>query len=89
MHIAAVKNDLSWHYHAHGEVHPPGTPVPPIIVRDGLIIHSMAAMYVPGTFTLPVDAHLIFPSAGVYTLWGQFETKSGDLVAVPFTVRVE
>jgi methionine-rich copper-binding protein CopC len=89
MHVAAVKNDLSWHYHEHGEVHLPGTPPPPIVVRDGRIVHSMAAMYVPDTFALPVEAHLIFPSAGLYTVWGQFKTESGDIVAVPFTVRVE
>lgn len=89
MHIAAVKNDFSWHYHAHGEVHPPGTPVPPIMVRDGVVIHSMAAMYVPDTFALPIDAHLIFPTPGLYTVWGQFRTKSGEIIATPFTVRVE
>jgi methionine-rich copper-binding protein CopC/putative copper export protein len=89
MHIAAVKNDLSWHYHAHGEVHPPGTPLPPIIVKNGEVLHSMAMMVVPDTFALPVEAHLIFPSAGLYTVWGQFKTQSGDLVAAPFTVRVE
>jgi methionine-rich copper-binding protein CopC len=89
MHIAAVKNDFSWHYHAHGEVHPPGTALPPIIVKDGQVLHSMAMMVVPDTFALPIEAHLIFPSAGLYTVWGQFKTQSGDLVAVPFTVRVE
>ncbi len=89
MHIAVLKNDFSWHIHAHGEVHPPGTPLPPIIVKNGQVIHSMAAMVVPDTFTSPIEAHMIFPTPGLYTVWGQFKTESGDLVASAFTVRVE
>ena len=89
MHVAVVKNDFSWYLHAHGEVHPPGVPYPPIIVKDGKVIHSMAMMVTPDTFALPVEAHMIFPSPGLYTAWGQFKTESGDLVATSFTIRVE
>jgi Cu+-exporting ATPase len=89
MHIAAVKNDFSWYLHAHGEVHPPGTPYPPVVIKNGKVVHSMAMMVTPNTFALPVDAHVVFPSAGLYTIWGQFKTASGELVATAFTVRVE
>jgi hypothetical protein len=89
MHVSVVKNDFSWHLHVHGEVHPRGVPLPPIIIKNGQVLHSMAMMTVPDHFTLPIEAHFIFPSAGLYTVWGQFKTASGDLVATAFTVRVE
>jgi len=88
MHIAVVKNDLSAFVHTHGEFHPPGSVVPPVIVRDGKIIHSIVAMYTPSTFSGPLDAHVIFPEPGLYTIWGQFKS-AGTVYAVPFTVRVE
>jgi hypothetical protein len=88
MHIAIVKNDFSQFVHTHGEVHPPSTPIPPVIVRNGKIVHSMAAMATPPVFALPVDAHTIFPEPGLYTMWGQF--KVGEtVVPTAFTVRVE
>jgi copper transport protein len=89
MHVAVVKNDFSWYLHVHGEVHPPGVPLPPIIIKNGQVVHSMAMMTVPDHFTLPIEAHLIFPTPGLYTVWGQFKTTSGDLVASAFTIRVE
>jgi len=89
MHVAVVKNDFSWYLHVHGEVHPPGTPLPPLMVKNGQVVHSMAMMMVPDSFTLPIEAHLIFPTPGLYTMWGQFKTQSGDLVASAFTIRVE
>lgn len=88
MHIAVVKNDLSAFIHTHGEYHPPGTEIPPIIVRDGTILHSMAAMYTPAQFSGPLDAHVIFPEPGLYTVWAQFK-GDGVVHAAPFTVRVE
>lgn len=89
MHVSIVKNDFSWYLHVHGEVHPPGQPLPPLIVKNGQVLHSMAMMTTPAQFSLPIEAHLIFPSPGLYTVWGQFKTKSGDLVATAFTVQVE
>ncbi len=89
MHIAVVKNDFSWYLHLHGEYHVLGTPVPPLWVRDGQVVHSMAMMTTPDTFTSPLEAHFIIPSPGLYTIWGQFKTASGDLVATAFTMRVE
>ncbi len=89
MHVTVVKNDLSWHLHVHGEVHPPGLPIPPLIVKNGQVVHSMAMMVTPPSFTLPIEAHLIFPTPGVYTVWGQFKTQSGELVTTAFTIQVE
>lgn len=88
MHIAVVKNDLTAFAHTHGEVHPPGAVLPPVVVRDGKIVHTMAAMTTPARFSYPVDAHVIFPVPGVYTVWGQFQS-AGVVYAVPFSVRVE
>ncbi len=89
MHVAAVKNDFSWYLHVHGEYHAPGTPLPPLTIKNGQVLHTMAMMVTPDTFTSPIEAHMIFPTTGVYTVWGQFKTKSGDLVATSFTVRVQ
>ncbi len=88
MHIAAVKNDFSSFLHTHGEIHPPGTPYPPILIKNGKVVHSMAFMITPPVFAGFVEAHVIFPTAGLYTVWGQF--KVGDkVIPTAFTVRVE
>ncbi len=88
MHVSVVKNDFSNFLHMHGEVHPLGVPLPPIIVKDGKVVHSMAMMMTPERFSSPIDAHVIFPTAGLYTVWGQF--KVGDkVIPTAFTVRVE
>lgn len=88
MHISVVKNDFSAFIHTHGEVHVPGTPLPPIIVKNGQVIHSMAMMILPPTLGPKIEGHLIFPSPGLYTIWGQF--KVGDtVIPTSFTVQVE
>lgn len=87
-HVANVKNDFTAFIHAHGEVHPPGTPFPPIIIKNGQVIHSMAAMIVPPTFGPQVEAHLIYPSAGIYTVWAQFNI-GGVVIPASFTLKVE
>ncbi len=89
MHVSVVKNDFSTFIHTHGEIHPPGTPLPPIIVRNGQVLHSMAMMMnIPAQFGPTVEAHLVFPTAGVYSVWGEF--KVGDtVIPTSFTVRVE
>jgi len=88
MHISVVKNDFSSFLHVHGEVHPPGVPYPPIIIKNGQVIHSMAMMVLPPTLGPLIEAHLIFPTPGLYTVWGQF--RVGDtVIPTSFTVRVE
>jgi Cu+-exporting ATPase len=89
MHISVVKNDLSAFLHLHGEVHPPGAPLPPVTVKNGQVVHSMAQMMsLPARFGPNVDAHLIFPSSGLYTVWGEFKA-GGRVIPTAFTVRVE
>lgn len=88
MHIAVVKNDLSSFVHTHGEIHPPGTPYPPVRIKDGKVVHSMASMYTPPQFGPRVEAHLVFPTPGRYTVWGQFKS-GGVVVPTAFTVDVE
>lgn len=88
MHVSVVKNDFTEFLHIHGEIHPPGVPIPPIIIKDGKIVHSMAMMVMPERMGPTVDAHVIFPSAGIYTIWGQFKAE-GKVIPTSFTVLVE
>ncbi len=89
MHISVVKNDFSTFMHIHGEIHPSGTPLPPILVKNGQVVHSMAMMMnLPANFGPTVEAHLIFPTTGLYTVWGEFKAE-GKVIPTAFTVRVE
>lgn len=88
MHISVVKNDLSAFIHTHGEVHPPGVPLPPVIVKNGQVVHSMSSMVMKDRYSSPVDAHLIFPSGGLYTVWGEFKVGT-TVIPTAFTVQVE
>jgi hypothetical protein len=88
MHISAIKDDFSAFIHTHGEVHPPGVPPPPIVVKDGQVMHSMAGMTLPPSFGPNIEAHLIFPSPGRYTVWGEFKVGS-EVIPTSFTVDVE
>lgn len=88
MHVSVVKNDLGVFMHTHGEVHPPGAPYPPIIIKNGQVVHSMAMMLLPPTFGPNIEAHLIFPSTGEYTVWGEFKAE-GKVIPTSFTIRVD
>ncbi len=79
MHIALVKTDLSEFVHGHGEVHPPGTP-PPTAVNH---VHAPP----PPRFGPNIEAHLVFPREGAYTIFGEF-MHEGEVVTVRFTTRV-
>lgn len=83
MHVAVIKNDLSEFVHTHGEVHPPGVPVPPV-TKTTAHVHNPP----PPRFGPPIDAHPIFPTAGLYTVFGQF-MHQGKVIVTKFTVRVE
>ncbi len=87
-HISVVKNDLSAFIHTHGEVHPPGVAIPPMIVKNGQVIHSMAMMMTPSRFGPDIEAHLIFPSAGEYTVWAEFKVGN-KVIPTAFTIKVE
>lgn len=89
MHISVVKNDLSTFIHTHGEIHPPGTSLPPIIVKNGQVTHPMSQMInLPSQFGPNIESHLIFGTKGLYTVWGEFAVGS-KVIPTSFTVRVE
>lgn len=88
MHVAVVKNDLQAFVHTHGELHPPGVPYPPVRIKNGQVVHTMASMYTPPQFGPRVEAHLVFPTPGRYTVWGQFNV-GGQVIPSAFTVDVE
>lgn len=83
MHVAVVKSDLSEFVHTHGEVHKPGEIVPPPTITT---VHNHTPP--PPRFGPMVEAHPVFPSAGVYTVFGQF-AHEGKVITNRFTVRVE
>lgn len=83
MHVAVVKNDLTEFVHTHGEVHPAGVPVQPLS-KSTLHLHAPP----PPSFSSPVDAHPIFPTPGLYTVFGQFKHE-GKVIVSRFTIRVE
>ncbi len=87
-HISVVKNDFSAFIHTHGEYHAPGTVVPPVLVKNGKIVHSMAAMTAPVQFGPTFDAHVLFPLSGRYTVWAQFN-DGVQVIPASFTVDVE
>ncbi len=80
MHLAIVKEDLSKFIHAHGEVHPPGQPTPTPTTAH---VH----LYVPPSFGPDVEAHVIFPEAGTYHIFGQFK-HDGKVIVTDFVVEV-
>jgi Cu+-exporting ATPase len=88
MHVSVVKNDLSAFIHTHGEVHPPGVPIPPARIKYGQIVHVMSTMMTPDRFGPKIEAHVLFPSPGLYTVWGEFNDGK-KVVPTAFTVRVE
>jgi hypothetical protein len=81
MHVAIAKDDLSAFVHTHGEIHPPGYVPPPAGTPH---IHTPP----PTSFSPPIDAHPVFPSPGVYTVFAEFKHE-GKVVRPRFTVRVE
>jgi Cu+-exporting ATPase len=82
MHVAIVKNDLSEFIHTHGEWHPPGYVTP----QNPSLSHVHAPP--PEKFGPTIEAHAVFPSPGLYTVFGEF--KQGETVnAAQFSVRIE
>jgi hypothetical protein len=45
-------------------------------------------MILPPEFGPNIEAHLIFPTAGLYTVWAQFNVD-GKVIPTSFTVKVE
>lgn len=82
MHVAVVKNDLSEFRHAHGEVHSPGAVQP---TQQQAHIHTPP----PSAFGPIIEAHVTFPTKGVYTVFAEFADANRRVVRAPFTVEVQ
>lgn len=80
MHVAILKNDMSAFIHSHGEVHPPGY-TPPTNAT-----HAHAPP--PARFGPIVEAHVTFPSPGLYSIFAEFKHE-GRVVPTMFSLRVE
>lgn len=83
MHIAVVKNDLSSFIHTHGEVHVPGAPLSTVASSS---VHNHAPP--PPSFGPVIEAHPIFPTPGLYTVFGEF-LHDGKVIVTRFTAKVE
>ncbi len=80
MHVAIVKNDLSEFIHTHGEWHPPGYVAQPTL--------SHVHVPPPAQFGPAIEAHTVFPSPGLYTVFGELKHE-GKVIPTSFSVRVE
>jgi hypothetical protein len=87
MHVAIVKNDLSEFVHTHGHAHEKvsdesDTPTP---APEGHAVHHPS---LPSRFGPFVEAHVVFPTSGMYTVFGEFR-HGEEVIATHFTVEVE
>jgi hypothetical protein len=75
-HFVIISQDLKEFVHAH-----------PMSNNSG--DHSNHGdMKMPQTTEATVSAHIVFPKAGIYKLWAQFQ-RNGRVIDVPFVVNVE
>ena len=79
MHLAIISGDLTHFIHTHGEI-PGETPM-------GRHEHQMQ-MTVPERFGPQVDVHVVFPSKGLYQVFGQIGYH-GKIILTGFMVEVE
>jgi Cu+-exporting ATPase len=79
MHIAIMKSDLDNFIHTHGEV--PGT-------AGGGHHAGHMHMTVPDKFGPSIDAHVVFPSRGMYQIFGEIK-HLGKVIVTSFMVEVE
>ncbi len=79
MHLAIISGDLAHFIHTHGEL--PGMSG---MKHAGHEMH----MKVPGRFGPEVEVHTVFPSKGLYQIFGQV-SHGGQVVLTSFTVEVE
>ena len=79
MHLAIISEDLNHFIHTHGEI--------PGMSPMGHDEESMQ-MTVPKKFGPEIDVHLVFPSRGLYHIFGQVGHK-GRVILTSFMVEVE
>ncbi len=79
MHLAIISGNLSYFMHTHGEV--PGMPG---MEHAGHHMH----MTVPERFGPRIDVRTVFPSRGLYQIYGQIQ-RGGEVVLTSFMVEVK
>jgi len=82
MHLAIISNDLTYFMHTHGEV--------PGMSSMGHNAHNMQMMKmsVPDKFGPTVEIHVVFPTKGLYQIFGQVGHQ-GKVIVISFMVEVE
>jgi hypothetical protein len=76
-HFVVISQDLQDFVHAH-----------PISNNSGEHNHGDMDMKMPQTSNATVSAHIVFPKAGIYKLWAQFQ-RNGRVIDAPFIVDVK
>jgi hypothetical protein len=76
MHLAIVGVGLSSFMHTHGEVHD---------LQTGIEKHEL---FPEDHFGPDIEAHVVFPSAGLYQVFGEFKHE-GNVIVTSFLVTVE
>ena len=81
MHLAIISSDLTHFMHTHGEV--------PGMASMGHDAHHMQMkMSVPDKFGPTVEIHVVFPTKGLYQIFGQVGHQ-GKVIVTSFMVEVE
>ncbi len=81
MHLAIISADLTQFIHTHGEL--PGTPA------MGHHEHEMQMMMtVPEKFGPKIEVHVVFPTAGLYKIFGQVGYR-GEVITTSYMIQVE
>ena len=75
LHLATIRMDLASFAHSHGEIHDP-------LTGEGR--HELKA---DERFGPEIEAHVMFPSSGLYQVFGQFQ-RQGRVTQVRFLVEV-
>ncbi len=83
MHISVAKDDLSVFIHTHGELSSED-----MSMNDSnMMMDGNMNMDVPKNFGPDVKAHIAFPSAGIYDVFGEF-MHNGKVIAASFMLEV-
>jgi hypothetical protein len=80
MHASIISSDLDIFIHEHGQV--------PGMESMGMHGHHMHDMSVPGKFGPEIKLSVVFPSKGVYEIFGEVKHK-GKIILTQFMVKVE
>jgi hypothetical protein len=79
-HFVVISQDLQEFVHAH-----PISNTTSNTISNGE--HNHGDMKMPEKNDATVSAHIVFPKAGIYKLWAQFQ-RNGRVIDVPFVVNV-